>query len=93
MMKPPPPNAYGMQPAAPMPPQHRPPGPYPSIASKPQQQQQQQQQMVPSAQPDYNAQQTSNLIGAPPNQQTPVPPPTGPQQTYHYQPQQPMPRY
>ncbi len=93
MMKPPP-NAYGMPPPpsqvqqapGPMPPQHRPPGPYPSIASKPQQQ----QQMVSSAQPDYGVQQTSNLIGAPPNQQ--APPPTGPQQTYHYPPQQPMPR-
>ncbi len=98
MMKPPP-NAYGMpppphvqQPPTSMPPQHRPTGPYPSIASKPQQQQQ--QQMVPSSQPDYNVQQTSNLISAPPNQQAPPPPPppTGPQQTYHYQPQQPMPR-
>jgi hypothetical protein len=51
--------------------------------------------MVPSSQPDYNVQQTSNLICAPPNQQAPLPPPppTGPQQTYHYQPQQPMPRY
>jgi AT-rich interactive domain-containing protein 1 len=94
MMKPLPPNAYGMPPPqvqqspASMPPQHRPTGPYPSIASKPQ------QQMVPSSQPDYNVQQTSNLICAPPNQQAPPQPPpvTGPQQTYHYQPQQPMPR-
>ncbi|CAF3540447.1 unnamed protein product [Adineta steineri] len=92
MMKPPP-NAYGMpppppqqgqQPSASMPPQHRPPGPYPSIASKPQ------QQMTPSSQQDYNSPQTSNLIGAPPNQQAPHPS-TGPQQTYHYQPQQPIP--
>ncbi len=88
MMKPPP-NAYGMPPShVQQPPQHRPAGPYPSIASKPQQQ----QQMVPSSQPDYNVQQTSNLISAPPNQQAPPPPPTGPQQTYHYQPQQSMPR-
>ncbi|CAF1575705.1 unnamed protein product, partial [Adineta ricciae] len=83
MMKPPPPNAYGMplpqvqQPPGPMPPQHRLPGPYPSIASKPQQQ----QQMGAPAQGDYSA---------PPNQQAP-PQSAGPQQTYHYQPQQPMP--
>lgn len=91
MMKPPG-NAYGMPPPphAQQPAQHRPPGPYPSIASKPQQQQQQQQQMVPSAQLDYNAQQTSNLISTPTNHQ--APPPSGPQQTYHYQPQQPMPK-
>ncbi|CAF5096953.1 unnamed protein product [Rotaria sp. Silwood1] len=106
MMKPPPSNAYGMPPPLPssqvsqppssMAPQHRPTGPYPSIASKPQQP----QQMVPSAQQDYNVAQTSNLVCVPPNQQAPPPPTTaGPQQTYHYPPQQqqqqqqqPMPR-
>ncbi|CAF0919497.1 unnamed protein product [Rotaria sp. Silwood1] len=95
MMKPPPSNAYGMPPPLPssqvsqppssMAPQHRPTGPYPSIASKPQQP----QQMVPSAQQDYNVAQTSNLVCVPPNQQAPPPPTTaGPQQTYHYPPQQ-----
>ncbi|UJR38169.1 hypothetical protein I4U23_030845 [Adineta vaga] len=91
MMKPPPSNVYGMpplsqvqQPPGPMAPQHRLPGPYPSVASK------SQQQMPPSQQPDYNTSQTSNLVCAPPNQQAP-PQSTGPQQTYHYQPQQPMP--
>lgn len=106
MMKSAPPNPYGIppppssqvgQPPQSMAPQHRPMGPYPSIASKPQQ-----QQMAPSSQQDYNTPPTSNLSGAPPNQQAPptqAPIPqqqpqsaAGPQQTYHYQPQQPMPR-
>ena len=94
MMKPapnsygmPPPLPQGQHPPGPMPAQHRPTGPYPSIASKPQQQQ---QQMVPSSQQEYNAAPSSGLVGGPPNQQ--APPAAGPQQTYHYQPQQSMPR-
>ncbi|CAF2256614.1 unnamed protein product [Rotaria magnacalcarata] len=98
---PPPPQSQVAQPPSSMAPQHRPPGPYPSIASKPQ------QQMVPSSQQDYNAPSASSVMCAPPNQHAPPtqvsqpPPPlqqqqpptsaTGPQQTYHYQPQQPMP--
>ena len=95
MMKPAP-NSYGMPPPLPqgqqppgmMPAQHRPTGPYPSIASKPQQQ----QQMVPSSQQEYNAVPSSGVVGGPPNQQAPLPSAAGPQQTYHYQPQQSMPR-
>ena len=87
MMKPPG-NAYGMpppppsqvqQPAGPMGAQHRPAGPYPSIASKPQQ-----QQMVPPSPAEYNGQPTA--AAAPP-----PPVPSAPQQTYHYPAQQPMP--
>ena len=99
-IKPPPSNPYGILPLSsqvsqspgPMIPQHRPTGPYPSIASK--SQQQPQQPIVSSSQQDYNVPQTSNnLTYAPPNQQTPPQPiATVHQPTYHYQAQQPMPK-